>query len=221
MGEFNSAKWIIGIVIYYIFFFLVVLTLSSTLSWANAPDQYLVFNDPGFENKTQPFDDTPSCSGSGSRSMNFLGNILCNQLNLDKNDFTGCNNIGGCLWKNDTSLFNITISGKSCTGTVDKITESINGSAGTYCEDSLGLQTEERCVLYGCEWVDNTQLSSNKANLVSKDYSFIKVFKTVFFIITFRADIGLGQWSWLFGLFFWIPFVMMLIAIYYSLPFLH
>lgn len=212
MGKFESGKWIVGLLIYFFVFFLIMTSVAGMLSYYDIPNQHLTHNDPGFMAKNN-FYSSAKCEGSGE-AMNFLGTIQCSSLKLDIHDVDGCTGISGCTWMNSSIFGEV-----GCIGNVNKTAYNITGWTSGYCESPY-LQTQELCILYRCPWINESLVASSSVDFSGKQ--IVTIWSTVKYIVTFQADIGLGVWNFIFiFIFFYIPFIMFLFAIYMALPFLH
>lgn len=231
MGESKATIWVLGLILYFFILFLFTSSLQTSRELLSFSDNRLNVTDPGWREQGNVFFNPTyqnQCSGTGGgRSMNFLQNIQCNQLALDNEDYNGCNNVTGCTWQNRSSFFGLFVSDPECTGIVDKTTYNITGGLNTYCESS-GLQSVENCTLFKCDWVDFSSLPTNTkgASLSGNEplslSTTTNIWNTIKFMASFRTDIGLGNFNFIFSLlFFWIPTVMLLLAIYFMIPFFH
>jgi len=220
MGQFEAGKWIIGIVVYYFFLFIILSMTSSMIREIGVHDRMLNYTDVGFFNKSNEFFNNPDgiCRGRGN-SMNFLENILCNQLEVFEDENT-CNNVSGCSWVNETDLFGIAVSPAGCSGVVNKSAYNISGGIRNYCS-SPGLQDQGTCEMFKCPWIDRQQLAEEQADSINSN-NLNTFWDSIKFIVTFRANFGLGSYNWLISfLLFYIPMLMLLWCIYMALPFLH
>ena len=223
MGEFTSGKWIIGLLIYFFVFFIVmwsVLNAQAAIGETTPANNRVEINDPGFQDRLNSFDLGARCSGKSS-AVTFLDNVLCKDLNVHEHEPT-CNNVTGCIWKNGTSLFNITIIDAGCTGNMNKTFYNVPDkiSSSSFCETST-FSTEELCKTMDCTWVNESQLALRQVDPLDKN-SLVTMWQTIKFVATFRADLGLGGFTFIFSfMFFWIEFVMLIWALYMAIPWLH
>lgn len=225
MGQFESGRWIVLLLLYFVFFFLIVYGVVNAQAAMGTSERRTTLNDPGFQDRIQTFYDPRiqgKCEGKGfGRAMGLGGNIACWNLDIDENDYLSCNNISGCIWQNATLLFNISVFSASCGEYVNNSFYSIspNATPGTYCT-SPGLAQEDLCKTFKCDWINQSELAQQAIALNTKNP--ITIWQTIGFVAGFRADIGLLGYTWIFSfLFFWIPFVMLIWSIYMSLPIIH
>lgn len=181
-------------------------------------------NDPGFQDRIQTFYDPRiqgKCQGKGmGRAMSWDGHIACWNLNIDNNDYASCNAISGCAWKNATLWFNLTVYAPKCENYVNKTHYAIiTNESSEYCSTSSGLANERLCNTFKCDWINQSELAQMT---FSQTNSATSIWQTVGYVVTFRADIGLLGYSWIFSfIFFWIPFIMFIWSIYMALPVIH
>jgi len=231
MGEFKASNWIIGLVIYFFLLFLFLTYLEASRSVLSFNSFESTVTDPGWKNQGNVFLTgglSEHCDGTGGgRSMNFLQNIQCNQLNLDPEDYNTCNNITGCVWNNRSSFFGLFVSDPICSGIVDKTVYNITGGLNTYCQ-STGLQSPENCSLFKCDWINpnniatDTKGTSFSGNEPLGATTGSNIWNTIKFMSTFRYDLGLGYFNYIFIiLFFWLPTVALVLSIYFLIPFFH
>lgn len=217
MGEFKSGGWIVGLLIYFFLFFLLLQSaINARAEYVNSDTSRIYINDPGFQDKGNSLFNTERCGGKGT-AMTVLGGIPCK--NLDVDDEITCNSFNGCTWSNETSLFNITVKDAGCRGYINLSHYDLNyKTRSTYCSN---LDNESLCEAFRCVWLNQTTLAQQQIYL--EDSGKIATFwETIKFVATFRADIGLGIFTFVFSfLFFYVPLVMMIWAIYMALPFLH
>jgi len=220
MGESKSMVVILGILVYFILFFLIVQGSLNSARYYGVDDGSISINDPGFQEKFQAFDETGGiCRGGGRTGV--IGNfnrVLCHRLDVFEDEDT-CNDIPGCTWANETSLFGFAIRPARCEGKVNTSEININATRSTYCENSPALQESINCSIFQCNWVNQTQLAEE---FIEDQQSFTNVWQTVKFVAFFRAELGMGGFTWIFSMiFFWLPLVALILAIYFALPFLH
>lgn len=153
------------------------------------------YQDPGFQNLADPFDTGGVCSGVPESTF-------CSLLtNADTNE--SCEYITGCSW----------------TGT-----ECVGSPIYSICTPSMNYTL---CRSLGCTWT--TYTSQESSSITPGDPVDISpITKTIAVMVGYN---GLEESKFLnipskivfmFTFFlFWIPFVMLIIAIYFALPFAH
>lgn len=214
MGSSKAGTWIIGILIYYVLFFLILtLIVNGKTEMLGSSDPNIRYTDPGFVDRYKP--NSQACVGVGDVNY-FAGTILCS--NLDGLNNVTCPKIKDCEWKNATSIFDITIIRSGCENEVNTTYYGITGS--DYCKAS-GLQNRDMCRTFKCNWVNTSDISSQQQDTITKN-SMASIFEVIGWVLVFDVNLGLGSFTWIFSiLFFYVEFVCLLIAIYYSIPFIH
>ena len=71
MGDMKTTYVIVGILLYFLCFFLVLLTITSGKRELGYEELGTTYNDPGFQAQNNPYDTPEHCGGIGT-SMNFL-----------------------------------------------------------------------------------------------------------------------------------------------------
>lgn len=226
MGQFQAGSWIIGILIYYVCFFLLIASVQYSFSTMYDTSNDLQYNDPGFSERFNIYDlQNGECRGKVKK--NILGNYYCKQfedLNDDlQTDITEeeCNFIPGCAWENATLLLGIQVFDAQCSGNVNITSLGLedNTTTSTFCQQ---LQNETYCDALHCIWLNPNDLANERiSDLEGKNFLSV-TWESIKFVTTFRADFDLGRYGWVISLvFFYFPLVMLLYAIYMALPFLH
>jgi hypothetical protein len=173
-------------------------------------------------------------TGYASIGEDELYKIPCEYLRLPKGDYgildeDQCNSINGCYSYNESSgfLFVSIYNDTLCKGRVNMSHYGIsNVSEYDLCyKSALTKFNKETCLIFGCEWynqTDNNMYNLQKGNIwttinnaVDIIFSALnKFFTTIFWVMSFQADVGLGSWNWLFCLiFFYAPFIMLILAV--------
>lgn len=218
MGEFESGKWIIGILIYFVIFFTLTLSVVNARAIDPSSDQSRVsINDPGFQEFNNAYDNA-YCTGVGVGSI--VSDIIpCKRLDVEEEE-TICNEIAGCEWYNATTLFNITVLSAGCFSNVNLTHYNINGSnRRNYCDY---LNNESICKTFKCTWTNQTTMFTSDISVSQGTNNLIGIWDTIKFVTTFRAELGLGTFTFLYSfIFFYIPFIMLIWALYMALPVLH
>lgn len=193
MGEFHAGRWIVGLLLYFFAFFLIVYSFVNAAPTYDLDTTGISVSDPGFSSSlNQPFAQQGECKG---RPFYF-----CSSPGFDNE--TQCNQFSGCYW--DDGFF----SGPSC-----------HGVAEFSCSD---ISNETTCLVWDCTWSDFTNIGNGQVRPDSGfDWSAVK--DTMLIMSGFDASIGVpASVAFITGfLFFWLPFFMLLWSIYMALPFLH
>jgi len=221
MGEFKSGLWIIGILIYFFLFFTIMVSITASQTILNIKQSSSVsFNDPGFQNQSSFFKTGRGCGGTGD-TMNWLSGIPCPKLDIDNQDYNACNNISGCVWRNETNLFGVSVIEAECRGYVNQSAMNIDGNSKEYCFSS-GLQNRSICTTFRCQWLNASEFSQIQIDTFKPQGTLSVLWNTVSMVATFNVDFNLKHYTFLFSfLFFWIPLIGLIIALYFALPFLH
>ena len=243
MGEFASAKWIIGIMIYFFVYFLLVFSIDrSSLEFQSDVGTDLGYDDIilsddalSFQTRVSPFDtdgycDTPHqgikasfwAGPLGIRSL--LGpakSVGCEYSNAI--DEASCNEIEGCTSVADVDWFGWFDDNVSyrCEGTINNT--AYGGSDSTsLCRSPLLDSNESICNLIGCTWISYENIGTD---VYSRDSSFTmrSIWDAIGFMGGFNAQYGIPGWvNFIFAFFFtYIPLFMLLLAVYFAIPFLH
>jgi len=193
MGKFTSGLWIIGLLVYFFTFFLIIFSIVNAAPDYDLNTAGISVSDPGFSSaENQPFAQQGECKG---RPYYF-----CSSAGID-ND-TICNGYTGCYW--DDGLF----AGEGCHGVFE-----------APCSD---FNDEGNCSLWDCTWSDFTNVGSGQVRPdTGFDWSAVK--DTILIMTGFDASIGApASIMFIVSFFmFWIPFFMLLWSIYMALPFIH
>lgn len=196
MGQFRSGSWAVGLLLYFFGFFILVNSYVQGASDYGLDTTNIYASDAGFSTPTnQPFAQQGQCTG---RAYYF-----CNSAGIDNQ--TVCEQFigNGCYWSEGF------FSEPSCRGVFE-----------TACTN---IDDESTCRLFDCTWSDFS--SATGAGTISPSSSFDwSVVKNTMLVMTgFNASIGIpASIAFIFGfIFFWIPFFMLLWALYMALPFLH
>ena len=214
-SDFDSGKWVLYIILYYIVLFLVVSasSLLGTSFYQKTPT--VTYNDPGFQEQ-QNFLTSNSGLCSGKTKTNIFGDIACVQFSFTEND---CNNVSSCYWVAEYNLFNISLSNADCYGTVNITALGINESEISvrkgFCPALLNVTY---CEKFGCNWINYTE-SVTDVSLFGSGGGISSIWDSIVFIIKFKADLGLGNYNWLVILiFFYLPIIALIWAIYRATP---
>lgn len=206
MGEFSSARWIVGLLLYFIGFFTVMYSVVGMNNIYNFDStNSLKSSDPGFSTvDNQPYAQGGKCDGTPY--------WYCEKMGIQAYD--ACQEFFpyNCNWLNASNggpTVPITVVG-ICFG-------SIHASCSNFTDARM-------CQTIGCTWTDYTNVgTSNIENGFTGSFDWDTVKLTVANILGYRATIGIPSgWQWLFSLvFFYIEFVMFVLALYYAMPFIH
>jgi len=202
MGQFESGKWVIGLSLYFFVFFLIMTSVINTSDELNIDRGDLYVADSGFQTVLTPFD-SGTCVGKISR---FKLNYCSSYDSLDSNGT--CSLIDGCTWSE--GWFSEYCEGNPSPSVIPT-TDCSYISNQTICEV---LEND------GCTWLDKTDIETIDP---SQSYSNGGLVTSIKFLFGFNARLGIPatyRFIIIF-LFFWIPFMALLWAIYMSAPFLH
>ena len=204
MGEFKSGKWIVILSLYFFMYFIIVFSLvQGAQSVGN--DLNINYQDPGFQTLADPFETGGYCTGNPE-------SLACSGLTEVVDNVT-CEYIFGCNWVNATS---------TCIGTpADPDTLFPIG----FCTPSYNYTY---CSLVGCTWTNyDSNVDIATYNSDSK-ISMSPVTKTIAVMTGYDGENEAGflnipeAFVMIFSfMFFWLPFVMLLLAIYFAIPFAH
>jgi len=235
MGESRAGSWVALLVVYFaIFIFTVHAVASSQIAIMNttnlnASNSLLLGLDA-----TGGTCDVPRLEPTAYSNSNRL--LTCKYL-VDVNlvyDNASCSSYNGCTWETKTAWWDINgifqTSVETCTGNINAtyynannpVDTAFSGSAiaGFYSNVCNGLsnlsQSGSMCQSFGCTWATMGIDGSVNSLQVNSFWDTIKA------LFTFQTDIGLDSYNWIFNLFFfWIPLILLIIALYFCLPFLH
>jgi len=194
MVEFAAGKWIIGLLIYFFGFYLVVWSAVGTSLELDVSTGVNPIKDPGFQTVADPFDTGGVCSGTPK--------FGCGHLT----DNVSCEYIRGCNWNIASSI---------CYGNVG---DPETGLALSICRPSIN---QTYCTLSGCAWTTYTSYGDESYS-VNSVVSNSPVKTTVAIMSGFAADIGIPGWvRFIYAfIFFWLPFIMLTWSIFVSIPFI-
>jgi len=221
MGEFNAGKWLLGLTMYFFVFFLVVTAINS--GGSKISDDFISNSSvTGYAPPTiNPFGLDAECTGILTTSF-----IKCVEPDyLDTNDT--CSVIPNCTWVN--GFFS-----PYCSGDIDLEAVGFVKEGwlwyGSSCEPLFNSSNEnisdsslcESFSDFGCEFVVYDNFGVQSINPLSSQ-STGGIIKTIKYMFTFDADIGINSnYKYIFAFIFtWIPFFMLLWALYMALPFIH
>lgn len=219
-----SGIWIIALVIYFVFFFFWTITITTARAELST-NEYYTGNQPGAFDKGNVFVQGGYCTGNAKLRWEFNGssfeNIMyCSDLSIPRDSADGtflndaqCTDVSPCSATNRTSLFGGT--SYVCTGTVNTTLYALNTSSKSeFCESSY-LSSEQLCSKFTCTWVDIGSIGDSDPSIKTGG----EIWNTIKWITTFSYDFEAGQYNWLMSLvFFYLPFIMLLWAVYRSLP---
>ena len=195
MGEFESGKWIVGLLLYFFMFFVLVFSFVAAADDLGL-DHQVSTNDPGFANNQILPNVLGFCEGNKFLSCSSM--VVTNATNPT------CDSFVGCEWEPNPFFGD-----PRCQGILET-------------QESCSRQGDQtRCFIVGCDWIqtDGEGLSLDTDNGVT-----LNTFTASIGVMTgFRADIGVpGNYRWIFSfLFFYIPFIMLLWSLYMAIPFIH
>jgi len=225
MGSFNSAKWLVILCLYFIVFISIVSTVDTTKTGI---DGYIDIDTLGsLEGECQRPRSIPEIEG-------FLVNIPETTLRCDRTrgaiDEDICNSLEGCDWNATTKI--LWWGGEyTCQGELDFDYYDVEDEWDSYNQfirtfktqsvcDLSGVRNEsEICWNLGCSWIDGEELTTELSTNVSSK----GIFSTLGALFSFRYDFGFDdKYNNIVNmLLFWLPLLMLLLTIYYSLPLIH
>ena len=213
MGEFESGKWILSLLIYFVIFFLLVWSVFNLKAWSYQTDPNVAFSDPGFYDISSFTSYGGACRNPSDLNIGIIpyGDISCRALNVTNQT---CNDIEGCTWLNDSFFW-----GDYCDGDVNRSYYGIT----TYqpCE-ATSLQSQGLCKVFRCSWTNTSELYAEQVSLMKPYTGFSMFYETAKFMFGFETDLGFKQFGWIFALFFtYIPILALFWSLYMALPFLH
>lgn len=248
-GSFGAGKWLIVLVIYFMFF---ILSVNSVQNLVNADnlnsDISLEINNYDFSGilgnsycSNPRFSYDPATGEKEEYPKAFTDRLRCEE-SIGVLDQSTCDIIEGCTWENVTSGFWFweTTESASCIGDINataygiEVTTSIfrprvaaHNNTGIYaantpfldptpCTHPEVLTNKTKCDLFSCSWEDiNIQSSYTEPS---------RVLDTVGDLFTFRYDFGFDNdnYNYILNILtFVIPLLMLIVSIYYMLPFAH
>jgi len=203
MGAFASARWIVGLFLYFFAFFVIMYAVVGAAGeYGFDTHGDLSYLDNGFSNdNNQPYAQGGKCSGSPV--------FTCE--GMDIRDMESCILFVpyNCKWQNETLVYNSTI--------FDRCYGFLNAA----CKD---FTNPRMCGVAKCTWTDYT--NNGTASMPSgygSAFDWETTKNTVVTMLGFRATIGIPYgWTFVFStVFFYLPFIMLVLALYFGLPFLH
>lgn len=198
MGKAIAAIWIIGLLIYFFSFFLVIFSAMNMAADHDIDIGDVYVKDPGFQDRVDPLYAEGYCSGSLP-----LSSAFCSKTEANSNET--CIFIPGCSWDDIN---------QKCTGIPNL---AVYGGG---CSVSMN---QTLCLLVGCSWISYSSPDADSPDMVSASVSHTGIIDTIGFMTGFHGDIGTPVlFRFITGfIFFWIPFTMLILAIYYLIPFIH
>lgn len=191
MADFKAGSWIIGLALYFFIFFLIIYSLVNVGDDMGA-DLGISVRDPGFQTELNPYTEGGECASGWT-----YGSAFCSWTNANSNE--SCSYIPGCTWD-----------GTDCTGIPNLL---------AYGGECSPLMNETLCRLLDCPFITyNSETGFSSSYDEENDISTIKA---TFGIMTgFEADTGIpSAFNFIFSfIFFWIPFIMFIWAIYMVIP---
>jgi len=221
MGQSVAGTWIVGILAYFFLYLIITTGVFAMKAWLNTNDNRRITTSNPFTTDS-PFNAKyTGCTGS-SRVVNWQGVVPCLKLE-GLNDYKqGCNNVSGCTWQNVTDLFGFAIFPAVCGGEVNFTAYGLadNQTDKSICASITNYNT---CALFECNWGNTSAIALESADPLNP-ISFLSTMWTVLkWTITLKLDLGLGPagnfiWTF-FG--FYLPFLGLLIALYFMIPIIH
>jgi hypothetical protein len=221
MGSATAGKWAIGMFIYFAVFLTIVTnaqSIDSSVTYSGGIDTVSA-------SRTGCYAPRYSFNAQGEASE-LLGGAkrtdYC-QYTQGVNNENICTSLNGCTWTNQTScflFFTCETSIETCEGRLnqtfyDYTTSSLNYSKGI-CDIDKAQDNATLCEALGCQYGTQESVIGSEGNQEN-------VFSTIGKMFTFSVDIGLPTaGNVVFTLFlFYLPFFILLLALYFALPFLH
>jgi hypothetical protein len=233
MSSFKAGQWIIILVLYAFVFFLILWSYTNARIAVYTPDQCVGLEDPGFTNFSttylqyggvclEPSDLSWSVFSTDNGTHIYL---RCTQF-----DSETCEAFSNCQWTNRTilsdycgseftldqdylfqkHLVNLSYYGFSSYNITGNATENMFYTNGSRCEQG-NLNSQVLCEEFGCNWVNTSEYTKIKNDEAAKS-GFLK---TVSFAFGFDNNICGASLSFIFRfLFVYLPFVLLLYAIY-------
>jgi len=191
MGQFESGKWIIGTILYFFAFFILMMGVTNAAVNYNISTANINYKDPGFYNSNNdPLKQGGLCSGD----INFF----CGTLALVDN--VSCEAVG-CQW-DTTNLFCYGIAATSECGVISNST--FCGLLG--CTWTSYIEGGQPAVVNPSESFDWSGVR-NTIGVMTGFTANIGMPAAWAFLFSF--------------IFFWIPFFILLWASYMALPWVH
>jgi hypothetical protein len=202
LGDFSAGRWIVGLAIYFFAVFIVCFASVGASEYYGIDNQGVYANDPGFMNSQNiPYAQNGFCEG--------IPYGLCRYLEADNEitclTFANFNSSvlfidqPGCYWDTNASM---------CYGTM----------FAANCESNFSSNAQ-LCTMAGCTWTNFTSASG----VVGETFDWGKIKDSIGFMFGFSFGVGIpAGWHFIFSfIFVWLPFFMMLWAVYMAVPFLH
>jgi len=228
MGSFEAGRWLLGLVIYFSVFLLVTTYVQNWNPSSIGESQ--TTGDADLDELISSGDNfcaTPRYRIGGQTNMNYFIPVTiefyrnCGLLPSRYSE-DDCNDVVGCFYDNTTSFFDFT--DEQCEGEInfsyyannDSVDAEFVRELGDPCSLERVVNNKVNCQLLGCTWYDG----------VDVDYTDFKnpftILDAVGNLFTFRYDYGFEGYDVLLNLiFFYFPFIVLLIAVYYAMPFIH
>lgn len=240
-GDFQAGKWLVILVIYFMFFIFTANGVSNLYTESDVSE--LSVSDSNFDyssligenvcSNPRYYYDPTSLDTYEYSNVN-VRNLECDE-SIGVKSQTICESINGCVWENVTSglWFWETTEAASCLGKINASYYGINTStifkgevvaahdntptfgAATPCNHPNVLENQSLCDIFSCTW--------QKVEIADSYTSSSSVVDTVKELFTFRYDFGFSDNvnSIVIFIFFIIPLIMIIVSIYYMLPFAH
>lgn|SRR3990167_9161825 len=191
MGEFSAGRWMIGLLLYFFMEFLIIYSVLNASAVLGLDTAGISANDPGFSSLANA-----PFAETGRCGGDPL--LFCNDMPIYNETLCNSGLFPGCFWDNGTFIF-----GASCIG-------AFEGSCSSYVNQTY-------CITAGCDWLDST--TGTISNLASES----KLTQALTFMLGFNAEFGTpAAYRFIFAFFFtYLPFIMLLLAIYFSIPIIH
>lgn len=197
MGQFNSGAWLIGLALYFGFFwFIVTLVIQSASSYPDMDTTGIYTSDINILLAQE--------AGGFCYDLDFNPDRinLCSEYTLE--DACNISSPCGCSWDTD-----------HCDG---------GFLSGCLVDNAIVKYNETLCKNIGFIWSSNTSDNYVEMTISSSGYNWKDVFNVFANMAGFNGGLGIPTGIWtplIYLILFWIPLVMFIWAIYMALPFLH
>jgi len=222
MGEYNSWKLIVGVMVYYLVFFLVLASIDQVMAQTFGNTNELRYTDPGFQDQFNFYESDGTCAGVIKK--NILGEYYCEQFFAEDENFTAedCEALPGCEYSPPTLIFNISIFDAACREGLNLTALSINESTAEPGNICSNFDNQTFCEAVSCVWLNPEDLAQQKVEDLEGTNFLTSIWENIKFVTTFSADFNMGGYDWVISLFFfYIPLLLLLYGVYMALPFLH
>lgn len=233
MADARSGIWMFMLVMYFLGLTIFVNAVDNASNELGT--EINLSETGGFSDNSDPFNSLESCQTpryfTNPNNGEYIEIPFYNKHSSDCKYTQGsvdpntCSDIVGCTWENESTFFWLFTTDAHCSGLVNmteytSVNVSVVDLSGTIEVDETGksafcslMENENSCNVMGCTWTDRGDSLQN-LNLKSLATTISELF-------TYQVDIGLSSgMNFIFvTFFFWLPFILLLIAFYFALPF--